>query len=86
MSWRLLLQLQRDRYVTMLIEQREAEENEMKRREQSDLRETWALQKSQPKNQAPKRCEPIVPTSCGASALQRFNGEVRRALLALFVG
>jgi len=60
----------------MLMEQREAEEREMKRREMAGLRETWALQASQPKNQAAKMCDPVVPEACGTAALQRFKGEV----------
>jgi len=69
----------RQRYITMLLEQREAEEREAKRREMFDLKANWEEQAALPKGQPPKRGEPIKPHECGASALQNFAGEDHHA-------
>ena len=40
------------------------------------VRGTWDEQKVLPKNQMPKRGEPIDPAKCGPAAVQRLSGEV----------
>ena len=61
----------------MMIEQREQEELETRRKEAAALKETWSDQLAVPKNQVAKMADPVKPEECGLSALQRFNGEDR---------
>jgi len=68
-------QEERDRYVSLLMEQQAAEDREMRNRELQDLRGTWEYQNSLPKNNAPKMGEPIIAENCGTSAVQKFSGE-----------
>jgi hypothetical protein len=68
-------QVERDRYINMLIEQRESEERELKRREMMAMRDEWGQAKVLPKNQTPKIADPIDPSACGAAALVTFAGE-----------
>eukprot|EP00619_Florenciella_sp_RCC1007_P011720 CAMPEP_0205920698 /NCGR_PEP_ID=MMETSP1325-20131115/11607_1 /ASSEMBLY_ACC=CAM_ASM_000708 /TAXON_ID=236786 /ORGANISM="Florenciella sp., Strain RCC1007" /LENGTH=361 /DNA_ID=CAMNT_0053288411 /DNA_START=20 /DNA_END=1105 /DNA_ORIENTATION=+ len=71
------LQVQREQFINMMIEQREQEELETKRKEAAALKETWNEQLAAPKNQVAKMADPVKPEECGLSALQRFNGEDR---------
>lgn len=66
---------ERDRFVNMLIEQREAEEREVKRRERMDLRGEWEQASVMPKNQTPKIAGAVDPSACGMAALVTFAGE-----------
>ena len=68
-------QVEREQYINMLIEQREMEESQMKKREMEALKGMWADQKTLPKNEAPRMGDPVIPEECGISAIQRFNGE-----------
>eukprot|EP00618_Florenciella_parvula_P032823 CAMPEP_0119506716 /NCGR_PEP_ID=MMETSP1344-20130328/26838_1 /TAXON_ID=236787 /ORGANISM="Florenciella parvula, Strain CCMP2471" /LENGTH=361 /DNA_ID=CAMNT_0007543281 /DNA_START=66 /DNA_END=1151 /DNA_ORIENTATION=+ len=71
------LQVQREQFINMMIEQREQEELETRRKEAAALKETWSEQLAAPKNQVAKMADPVKPEDCGLSALQRFNGEDR---------
>ena len=58
-----------------MIEQREQQELETKRKEAAALKATWSEQLTVPKNQVAKMADPVKPEECGLSALQGFAGE-----------
>ena len=68
-------QVEREQYINMLIERREMEEKELKKAEIEKLKGAWSEHKLLPKNEAPKRSDPVVLEECGISSIQRFNGE-----------
>ena len=68
-------QVEREQYINMLIERREMEEKELKKAEIDKLKGAWSEHKLLPKNEAPKRSDPVVLEECGISSIQRFNGE-----------
>ena len=51
------------------------EEKELKKAEIEKLKGAWSEHKLLPKNEAPKRSDPVVLEECGISSIQRFNGE-----------
>jgi len=65
----------RDLMINRIIEERELEEKEAKRREMEALKAEWSSQRVLPKNEAPKMGDPVVPEQCGMGAVQRLGGE-----------
>lgn len=68
---------QRQQYISMLVEQREAQENAIKKAEHNALKGVWDGQCTQPKNDCSKMADPVVADACGLAAGQKFDGEDR---------
>lgn len=68
-------EIQQLEYISMIVEQREAEERDLKKQEVDLLRDYWDGQKRQPKNECAKTAPAVKPEETGLAALQVFAGE-----------